>query len=403
VTRDSARSLLIVTEFAVALLLLVSAGLFLRSAQSLQRVPLGFEPAGVTMLRVALPPDRYESPEAVQTAFTRMVEQVRAVPGIRSGAASTRVPMWGGSIDMGITVEGRPRNPDRNEMGHVRLVTAGFIETLGVPLKRGRLLREADMSAGVPWVVVVNETFVRNVFPNEDPIGKRIYGWTDQAKPELREIVGVVGDVRAFGRENETPPEIYMPMTQAPTDAWDAFQRSMTIVAAAQPNVAMVPALRKAVSSVDPLLPLYDVQPMDAVVEQSTAARQFNTLLLTLLGFTGLVLAAIGIYGVIAFFVTQRTHEIGVRVALGASRSRVIRMVVRQAVVLALVGISIGAVAAFWAMRVFRTMLFEVGVRDPVAYIGAGIILLLVSVAAALIPARRAARVAPVQALAAGG
>jgi predicted permease len=403
VVRDSARSVLIVTEFAVALLLLVSAGLFLRSAQTLQRVPLGFDPTDVTMLRIALPPDRYQSPEAVQTAFTRIVERVRAIPGVKTAAASTRVPMWGGSIDIGITVDGRPRNPDRVELGHVRLVTPGFVETLGIPLKRGRTLREADVAPGAPWVVVVNETFARNIFPNEDPIGKRIYGWTDPAKPELREIVGIVGDVRAFGQENELPPEIYMPLTQPPQDAWSAFQRSMTIVAAAQPNALIAPAMRKAVNSIDPLVPLFDVQPMSDVVQQSTANRRFNTQLLTFLGVTGLVLAAIGIYGVIAFFVSQRTHEIGVRVALGASRQRVIRMVIRQAAVLALVGIAIGAVGAWWATKVFGTMLFQVGARDPVAFIAAAAALLVVALAASWLPARRASRVEPVKALAAAG
>ncbi|HEV8366273.1 MAG TPA: ABC transporter permease [Gemmatimonadaceae bacterium] len=403
VVRDSARSVLIVTEFAVALLLLVSAGLFLRSAQTLQRVPLGFDPTDVTMLRIALPPDRYQSPEAVQTAFTRIVERVRAIPGVKTAAASTRVPMWGGSIDIGITVDGRPRNPDRVELGHVRLVTPGFVETLGIPLKRGRTLREADVAPGAPWVVVVNETFARNIFPNEDPIGKRIYGWTDPAKPELREIVGVVGDVRAFGQENELPPEIYMPLTQPPQDAWSAFQRSMTIVAAAQPNALIAPAMRKAVNSIDPLVPLFDVQPMSDVVQQSTANRRFNTQLLTFLGVTGLILAAIGIYGVIAFFVSQRTHEIGVRVALGASRQRVIRMVIRQAAVLALVGIAIGAVGAWWATKVFGTMLFQVGARDPVAFIAAAAALLVVALAASWLPARRASRVEPVKALAAAG
>lgn len=401
--KDGARTLLIVTEFAVALLLLVSAGLFLRSAQTLAQVPLGFDPTGVTMLRVALPPDRYQSPEAVQTAFMRIVDQVRAIPGVKTAAASTRVPMWGPSIDMGITVDGRPKNPDKVETGHLRPVTAGFIETLGIPLKRGRLFRDADLVAGAPWVVVVNETFVRSIFGDEDPIGKRVYGWTDPAKPEWREIVGVVGDVRAFGQENELPPEIYMPLTQLPQGAWDAFQRSMTIVAAAQPNAVIAPAMRKAVNSVDPTLPLYDVQSMFDVVAQSTANRRFNTQLLTFLGLTGLILAAIGIYGVIAFFVSQRTHEIGVRVALGASRPRVIRMVVRQAAVLALAGISVGAVGAWWATKVFGTMLFQVGARDPVAFIAAAAALLLVALAASWLPARRASRVEPVKALATAG
>jgi predicted permease len=402
--RDRTRAALIVTEFAVALVLLVSAGLFLRSAATLSRIPLGFDPTNLTMLRVALPSDRYSEPLAVQTAFTRIVDQVRAIPGVRSAAAGTRVPMSGGSIDMGVRVDGRPPNPDRPEMGHVRIVTPGFIETMGIPLKRGRLLTAADVAPGAPWVIVVNETFVRNMFgADENPIGKRVSGWSRPDDPQWREIVGVVGDVRSFGQENEFPPEIYMPLTQTPDGAWSAFQRAMVIVAAAQPNATIAAALRKAVSSVDPLVPLYDLQTMADVVAQSTATRRFNTMLLTLLGLTGLILAAIGIYGVIAFFVNQRTQEIGVRVALGASRGRVIRLVVQHAVILALLGITVGGVAAFWAMRVFRTMLFEVGARDPFAFAAAAIILLVVAVAAAWLPARRAARVDPTKALAASG
>ena len=197
--------------------------------------------------------------------------------------------------------------------------------------------------------------------------------------------------------------EIYMPITQLPQGAWDAFQRSMTIVAAAEPNAVIAPAMRKAVSAIDPLVPLFDVQTLSDVVSQSTANRRFNTQLLTFLGLTGLILAAIGIYGVIAFFVSQRTHEIGVRVALGASRPRVIRMVIRQAAVLALVGIAVGAVGAWWATKVFGTMLFQVGARDPVAFIAAAAALLIVALAASWFPARRAARVEPVKALAAAG
>jgi putative ABC transport system permease protein len=251
-------------------------------------------------------------------------------------------------------------------------------------------------------VIVVNETFARSLFPNEDPIGKRISGWASQEDPQWREIIGVVGDVRAFGRENDMPPEIYAPLTQAPEGAWNAFNRSMAVVVKA-PGAALGTSLRRAVSTVDPLVPLFDVQTMESVVRQSTATRRFNTLLLTFLGVTGLLLAAIGIYGVISFFVTQRTQEIGVRVALGASRGRVIRMVVQQALVLALLGVTAGALASFWAMRVFRTMLYEVGARDPVAFGAAAILLLLVAVTAAWLPARRAARVDPTKALAAAG
>ena len=403
IVRDRTRAALIVTEIAVALVLLVSAGLFLRSAERLQRVSIGFDPENVTMLRVALPAARYPDTTAVENTFAQLVREMRVIPGVRSAGASTRVPMWGGSIDMGVTVEGRPRDPSARDLGHVRLVTAGFLETIGVPLLRGRLLTESDLRRGAPRVVVVNETFARNLFGSENPIGHRIMGWSNPEAPEWREIVGVIGDMRAFGRDADTPPEIYMPMTQRPGGAWDAFQRSMAIVVKTQPGIAAGAGIRAAVQRVDRQLAVYDVQPMKEVLAQSNATRRFNTLLLSLLGFTGLVLAAIGIYGVIAFFVTQRTHEIGVRVALGATTASVVRLVVRQALTLALCGVALGAVGAVFATRVLSSMLFEVGARDPIAYAASAALLLLVSVGAAWFPARRATRVDPVRALSAAG
>ena len=228
-------------------------------------------------------------------------------------------------------------------------------------------------------------------------------GWTTADAPEWREIVGVIGDMRAFGRDAETPPEIYIPMTQRPDGAWDAFQRSMAIVAKTGPGMTIGGSLRAAVNRVDRDLALYDVQSMSDVLSQANATRRFNTILLSLLGLTGLVLAAIGIYGVIAFFVTQRTHEIGVRVALGATTASVVKLVVRQAVMLALFGIGLGAVGALWATRVLGSMLFEVSARDPVAYAVAGLVLLIVAITASWFPARRAACVDPVRALAAAG
>jgi putative ABC transport system permease protein len=403
IVRDRLRGGLIITEIAVALVLLVSAGLFIRSAVRMQSIAPGFDPTGVTMMRVALPPDRYDSAGTVEAAFTRVVERVRAIPGVQSAAAGTRVPMWGQSIDIGVRVDGRPPNPDRVDIGHTRLVTAGFVETLRIPLKRGRLFAESDMRLGAPRVVVVNETFARTTFGEENPLGKRISGWTRGPEPEWREIIGVIGDVRAFGRENDIPPEIYFPISQAPTGSWNSFQRAMTVVARARLGVTVAPAMRGALSSVDPLLPLYDLQTMDEVMSQSTATRRFNTMLLTMLGFTGLILAAIGIYGVIAFFVSQRTHEIGVRVALGATVGSVIGMVVRQALTLTLIGIVIGGVAALWATRVLGTLLFETNTRDPVAFAVGAVVLLLVALGASWIPARRAARVDPIKALAAAG
>ncbi|HEU4996523.1 MAG TPA: ABC transporter permease [Gemmatimonadaceae bacterium] len=400
IVRDRTRAALIVTEIAGALVLLVSAGLFLRSIDRLQRVPLGFDPNGVTMVRVALPQDRYSDSTAPQRAFTAMVERIRSIPGVEMAAAGTRVPMWGGSIDVGVTVDGVKQNADRVNVGHVRMVSAGYLETLRMPIKRGRSLREADLAGGAPWVVVVNETFARNVFGDADPLGMRISGWASEENRQWREIVGVVADAHAFGQAEDIPPEIYMPYTQAPDGAWAAFGRSAAIIARAPAGTAIAPAMRRAIQGVDPLVPLYDAQTMDEVLAQAMRMRRFNTTLLSLLGLTGLVLSAIGIYGVIAFFVSQRTHEIGVRVALGASTRSVVRMVVGQALVLATLGVLLGGALALGTTRVLSSMLFEVGARDPVAFVAAAFTLLLVALGAAWMPARKAARVDPMKALA---
>ena len=404
VVRDRLRSALIVTEIGVALVLLVSAGLFIRSAILLQQIPLGFDATGVTMMRMSLPPQRYQDAAAVTSAFQRIVDEVRQAPGVQRVAAATRVPMWGVSIDMGVTVEGRAPDPKRNLIGHVRLSTAGFLETLRVPLVRGRMLTDADLAPAAPWVVVVNDRFARQAFGDENAVGKRISGWTKgKDTPEWRQIVGVVGDTRAFGRDNDSPPEIYIPMTQAPDGAWDAFGRQMTVVARANGDQALGTPMRLAVGRVDRAIPIFNVQTMSTVLARSMATRRFSMLLLSLLGVTGLVLAAIGIYGVIAFFVTQRTHEIGVRLALGASSRNVVRLVVGQALVLSITGIVVGGLAAFWATRVLKTMLFQVDARDPMTYGAAAAMLVVVALVASFIPARRATRVDPLRAMSAAG
>ena len=399
VVRDRVRAALIVGEFAVALVLLVGAGLFLRSSYRLQQVALGFQPDGVMMVRVALPQDRYDSAAALVPAINSLVEATRAIPGVRVAAAGTRVPMWGSSPEYGIYIEGR--GDKQTAFGHLRIVTPGYLEALGIPLKRGRDLNDGDVATS-PRVVLVNETFARRVYGDTNPIGRRFSGWEAGDVREWREIVGVVGDVRAFGQESNIGPEVYAPATQANYSWWNSFQRTVAVVARTASGVAVAPAMRATVRKFDPMLPVFDVQTMDDVLAQTNANRRFNTLLLSLLGATGLILAAIGIYGVIAFFVSQRTQEIGVRVALGASQRSVVTLVMRQALVLAMTGIVIGGIASLWTTRAIASMLFEVQPRDPFAFAAGAVVLLLVALGASLIPARRAARVDPVRALTSG-
>jgi putative ABC transport system permease protein len=400
VVRDRMRGGLIVGEIAVTLVLLVGASLFLRSAHRLQQVDIGFEPTGVTMMRVALPADRYDSAATIHRAFSSILDAVRAIPGVQTAGAGTRVPMLGTSFDFGILVQSRPDQGER--FGSLRIITPGYLETIGIRLARGRGFQTSDLVDGAPPVVIVNETFAKQAFGSANPIGQRISGWTAGSEPEWREVVGVIGDVRAFGQDRDIPPEVYAPHTQARQSWWNSHQRNMAIVVKSQPGVMVAPALREAVRRFDSQLPLFDFQPLERVLSESTATRRFNTTLLSLLGATGLILAAIGIYGVIAFFVSQRTHEIGVRVALGATTRDVIAIVVREAMLLAVAGIVVGSVVALWATRFLGSMLFEVKTRDPLAFAAGAAVLLLVALGASLLPARRAAQVDPMRALAAG-
>jgi putative ABC transport system permease protein len=388
-----------VGEMAVALVLLVSAGLLVRSALLVGRVQTGFDANGVTMLRVALPGDRYNSKAAVDAAFGRILEEMRAVPGVQFAGAATRVPLWGPTMDIPLAVQGRAFAQGESPIAHVRLVGGDYFEALGIRLKQGRLVKSGDLVNGAARVVVINETLARAAFGNENPIGRFLSGWEATAQPEWREVVGVISDVRSFGRESEAPGEIFIPYTSAPEYGWGPFQRGMAIVVRAPEGAITPAALRRAVARVDASLPVFDLRTMQEVMSRASSGRRFNTLLLSGLGLIGLILAAIGIYGVIAFFVTQRTHEIGVRLALGATRWNVIALVLGQGVTLAALGVLVGAGASAAATRVLRGLLFQVNALDPVTYIACALVLAAVAIAATLIPARRAARVQPASSL----
>jgi putative ABC transport system permease protein len=272
-------------------------------------------------------------------------------------------------------------------------VGGDYFDALGIPLRQGRRITSEDLANRATRVVVINDTLARAAFGTENPIGRFLSGWTRTEKPEWREVVGVIGDVRSFGREAEAPGEIYIPYTQTP--GWGPFQRSMAIVVRAPEGAVTAADLRRAVARVDPTLPVFDLQTMQAVMARASSPRRFNTLLLSGLGLIGLVLAAIGIYGVIAFGVTQRTHEIGVRVALGATTRNVMALVLGQGVTLAGLGVLVGAAASAAATRVLSSLLFQVDALDPVTYVVCAAVLGGVAIVATLIPARRASRVQP--------
>jgi predicted permease len=401
-TRDRLRGVLVVGEIAVAVVLLIGAGLFLRSGWKLQQVPLGFDTGGVLTARLALPPERYASDEAVADAFRRILVEARAVPGARRVGASTSIPLMGGGPDASVEVEGKPLNLNTAPSPLIRLVTEDYIEAIGMPLKRGRTLQASDMAPGASPAVMINERLASIAWPGEDPIGKRLSTWTREVgKPEWREVIGVIGDVRSFGPDTPPRPELFLPFTQPPPMAWNAFQRSMALVARTSTDPAVhAPSVRRAVGSIDASLPLYDVMTMDEALGADGAGPRFNTWLLSLLAAAGLVLAAVGIYGVIAYFVTQRTSEIGLRLALGATPGAVLMMVVRRGAMLALTGISIGLVAALAATRAVTTLLFETTPTDLPTYVAGGMGLMTVALLACAVPAFRAVRISPTRSLA---
>ena len=399
-SRDRLRNALVVSEIALALVLLTGAGLLIRSGIALNGVDPGFEPSGVVAGRISLPAVAYETPERVTRAFERVQESLAAVPGVSSAALVSAAPLEDGSSN-GLVPEGRPLDISSSINSLMRLVTPDYFETMRIAVVRGRTFTAEDRR-GAPLVMVINEALAREAFPGQDPVGKRIAcceGGPD-GSPNWKEVVGVVRDVRALGLDEEPMPEFYLPMVQAPAAAWNWTDRTMTVVArAGEDAVPLMAPLRRAVAEVDPAVPLYDLGTMQGRLMDSMAQSRFSTMLLTVFGALALALAAIGVYGVISYGVAQRTHEIGIRMALGARHADVLAMVVRHGAVLAGIGLVIGLGGALLLSRLVSSLLFRVSPTDPPTFATGMVVLTAVAVLAAAIPARRAARTDPMVAL----
>jgi putative ABC transport system permease protein len=398
--RDRLRSALVVAEIALALVLLTGAGLMIRSAVALNNVDPGFDPRGVTIAHVSLPVAGYDTPEQVSRAFARIAERLEQAPGATAAGLVSAAPFEGGN-DNGLVPEGRPLDISSAIQSDFRLVTPGYFQTMGIRLRRGRTFTTDDR-AGTMRVMVVNETLARQAWPGEDPIGKRISCCEtgENGDPMWKTVVGVVADVRARGLGQELRPEFYLPMQQSPVAAWHWIDRTMTLALRAPGNPATISgAIRDAVWGVDRSLPVYDVGTMDALRVGSIAATRFSTMLLSAFGGLALLLAAVGVYGVISYGVTQRTQEIGIRVALGADDRKVLGLVVGHAAALTGIGLLLGLTGALGLSSVIAGLLFQVSPTDPPT-LAAGVVLLsVVALLAAVIPARRAARVDPAIAL----
>ena len=387
------RNLLVVSEIALSLILLIGAGLLIKSFMRLQQFEFGFNPDNLLTMRVQLPGSKYKDGKQVINFYQQLLERMEAVPGVQSVGAIASVFITDTPSSTNFSIEGRPV-PVGVEAIEVPLdsISPSYFKVMGIPLLRGREFDNRDVE-GAPLVVIINDTFARRFFPGEDPIGKRfVYGSPDPRSPWIT-IVGVVGDMRRTGFDRAVRPETFLPEAQNPDNALTIIART-----AADP-ASFAGALRNEVWSIDKDQSVYDIKTMHQTLSEMMSQRRFNMLLLGLFAAVALTLAAVGIYGVISYSVTQRSHEIGIRIALGAQSGDVLKMVVGQGMLLTGIGVATGLIAAFALTQLMSSLLFGVSAADPVTFVLISLLLTGVALIACLVPARRATRVVPMVAL----
>ncbi|MDQ2855220.1 MAG: ABC transporter permease [Acidobacteriota bacterium] len=385
--RNRTRSVLVVIESAVAVVLLIGAGLLIRSLIELKNTNPGFDPHNLLTMRVDLTEQKYPTPEKTAQFFRELERRIGGLPGVESVGLVSELPLSGQPNDMPYTVEGRPPvSSDQGFDDDFRRVNQDYFATLKIPLLRGRNFTSQEVSQGAK-VVVISELLASQVFPNEEPLGKRlVMGMSNQPF----EIIGVVGDIRHRALERQPAATMYLPTY----DGW-----MNVVIRTKNDPLALTTSVRKEVQTIDPDQPIAAVKSMDQWLSTAVAAPRYRTSLLGLFAALALVLAATGIYGVMSYSVTQRTHEIGVRMALGARQLDVLKLVVRQGMVLVLIGVGLGLAGAVALTRVLASLLFGVTARDPLTFVAVATLLAFVAFVACYIPARRATKVDPLVAL----
>ena len=389
--RNRFRGALVVTEVSLALLLGVGAALMMRTLLRLQAVNPGFDAEGVLTASVTLPAAKYPNPDQRVAFFQRVLGRLEAMPGVRAASISSLVPYGGSNTGVNFMIEGQPPpRPEETPIFWRRVIDPGYFRVMRIPLLRGREFTAADSAASptASRIAIINETMARRYWPGVDPIGKRFGSRTFWLT-----VVGIVGDVKFTSLSRDPEPEFYEPYRQSP-----AAEMVFALRAAGDP-LRQAPALREALQETDPTIALSRVNSMTQYLADAMGAPRLSALLLAVFGTAALLLAAVGIYGVISFSVARRTREIGVRMALGAARADVMRMVVGQAVALAATGVAAGIAAALALTRVMQGMLFGVSATEPLTYAGVALLLILIAALAAYVPAWRAARISPSVAL----
>ena len=390
------RNLLVVSEFALSLVLLISAGLMVKSLLRLQEVKPGFDSANLLTMRIALPSTKYDTFNKSHTFFQQLFDQLEARPEVESVGAINLLPFGGGGGDRSFSIEDQPTPKGQSRPDEqVRFVTPGYFRAMAIPLLSGRDFTRRDLP-DTPPVAIVNSAFARKFWPDGNALGKRISFQNNN--PKWYEIVGVAGNVKHRGLDIQDHPELYIPAFQ-PLFADGNVPALYLAVRTVSDPLPLAPVMRSEVAALDRDQPIYSLMTMDQRVSDSIAPRRFNMFILGLFAALALILAAIGIYGIMAFSVVQRTHEIGVRIALGASTHDVLKLVLRNGFKLALIGIVVGLLAAFAATRVLSSLLYEVSARDPLIFVIDAVLLALAALLACYIPARRATKVDPLVAL----
>ncbi|HYO91379.1 MAG TPA: ABC transporter permease, partial [Pyrinomonadaceae bacterium] len=390
VGRSRLRGLLVMSEIALSLMLLVGAGLLIKSFMRLQSVAPGFDPQKVLTMYVFLPGTKYGEDAQQAAFFDRSLERIQSLPGVESAGVTSNLPISGNYDRVGFYAEDRPvaSNSDAPDIERY-MINGDYFRAMGIQLREGRSFSAADNADAQP-VAVVNETTARNFWPNESAIGKRVR--TDPESP-WRTVIGVVGDVRHYNLETAPNMQLYLPYQQVPS------QMMTLVVRTANDPLHQAASVRNEIWAVDKDQPVYNVRAMDELVAESVAERRFTMLLLAIFASIAMFLAMVGIYGVMSYTVTQRTHEIGIRVALGAQSGDVLKMVLRQGMTFALVGVALGLCGAFIATRIISSLLFGVTATDPLTFASVAILLAVSALLACYLPARRATRVDPMTAL----
>ncbi|MBZ5572164.1 MAG: ABC transporter permease [Acidobacteriia bacterium] len=391
---NNLRRLLVISELALCAMLLIGAGLLIRSFTRVQDVPPGFNPQNVLTLELTMSGPKYKDPQAVLSTYRQLRERLERLPGVTAAGAVTSLPLsqmfaWGP-----VTVEGRVPPPGENFINaDERMVSGNYFQAMQIPLYEGRFFNDQDTTAN-PRVAIVDEYMAQQLWPNQDPVGRRIHlgGLSDTAAPWIT-IVGVVGRVKQYTLDSDSRIAFYLPQTQYPTRAMNVVLRS------AGDPASLATAVKHEIHELDTDLPIYNLLTMEARVGESLARRRFSMLLLTLFACLALALAAIGTYGVMAYLVNQGTREIGIRIALGATPGRILKLVVSKGMAMAFSGLALGLVGAFAFTRLMSNLLFGVRATDPATFAAISLLLIFIALLASYIPAQRAAKVDPVVSL----